>query len=523
MITGKSIAKGALVVMGATLLSRLLGFFREMVIAKYFGLSGDVDAYLVAFTVPSGVAMAVAAAISAGFIPVLNSYLVADERDNANKVANTLINAMVIILLAAVSVAMFQAPALVRVLAPGFSEESVLLAAEMSRYMLPALVFVSLMGVASGFLNSHQHFLLPALGPMITSIIIIGAVFVLSPVMGIRGLAAGTMAGFACQFLIQLPVMYRKGFRYKPELSIFHPGVARVFKLMTPVLVASMVPPFLLIVERGLASTLGTGSIAALNYAFRLMQLPLGLFLMAVAVPLFPALSALAARNELDRLKETMVKGVSVLALIMVPASAGLIALDVPIVRLLFERGAFGAKDTLPTAHTLAIYALALLPLAIRDIFRRGFYALQNTLTPVIVTVAALALNVALDLFLVKLIGIGGLALGAVVTAFTEALVLYALLSGRLNGLPVKPFLILLLKLAVASVVMGIAAYLCAGLIGARTDLATGAGRLIQVGGSVILGLIVYLLALIVLKVEEIREAARLARSLYSKAVHGMK
>ncbi len=522
MITGKSIAKGALVVMTATLLSRLFGFFREMVIAKYFGLTGDTDAYLVAFTVPSGVAMAVAAAITAGFVPVLNSYLVVNDRENANRVANTLINTLFIVLLIIAGVAMFQAPALARVLAPGFGSNSVLLAAELIRYMFPALIFVSLMGIASGFLNSHQHFLFPALGPMVTSIVIIGAALVLSPSMGIRGLAAGTMAGFACQFLIQVPVMYKKGFRYKPELSVFHPGVVKVFKLMTPVLVASMAPPLLLVVERGLASTLGTGSIAALNYAFRLMQLPLGLFLMAVAVPLFPALSALAARNEMERLKETMVKGISMLALVMAPASAGLIALNVPIVRLLFERGAFGAKDTIPTAYTLAFYALALLPLAVRDIFRRGFYALQNTVTPVIVTVAVLALNVVLDLFLVKLMGIGGLALGAVLSAFTEALVLYVLLNGKLNGLPVKPLLILLLKLAVASAFMGVAAYFSSGMIGAKTDLTTGTGRLIQVGVAGVLGLVVYFAAIIVLRVEEIREALRMARSIWKKAVHGV-
>ncbi len=517
MITGKSIAKGALVVMAATLLSRLFGFFREMVIAGHFGLTWETDAYLVAFAVPSGIAMAISAGASAGFIPVLNSYLVQDKRDDANKIASTLINVLAVVLLLMVAVAMAYAPLLVNLLAPGFEGDSVPLTAEMIRIMFPALIFVSLMGVASGFLNSHQHFLFPALGPMITSVVIIASAVILGPVMGIRGLAVGTMAGFACQFLLQVPVMYKKGFRYRLEIALDHPGVVRVFKLMLPVLAASMAPSLILMVERGLASGLDTGSISALNYAFRLMQLPLGLFLMAVSVPLFPALSAFAAQNRLDRLRETLVKGVKVLSLIMLPACAGLIALSVPIVRLLFERGAFNAGDTVPTAYALSLYALALLPFSVRDIFRRGFYSLQNTLIPVVITVAAFILNVVLDFILVRFMGIGGLALGAVLTALVEAAALYILLSGRLGELQGRSLAVLLVKLAAASVVMGVLTYFCGGIIGLRVDLGTGMGRMIQVAGAVIFGLIVYVAALAVLEVSEIREAMDLLRGMYKK------
>ncbi|MHB9094203.1 MAG: murein biosynthesis integral membrane protein MurJ, partial [Eubacteriales bacterium] len=507
MITGRSIAKGALVVMAATLLSRLFGFVREMKIAEYFGLKGATDAFLVAYSIPSGVGMAVAAAISAGFIPILNSYLVQNDRDNASKVANTLFNVVMVALVALTTVGMLFAPMLVELLAPGFRGESVRLTAELIRLMFPGLIFFSMMGLASGFLNSRQHFLLPALGPMVTSIVVIGSIVVFGRSHGIKGLAAGTLAGVVAQFLLQIPAMYKKGFRYRLQFAIFHPGVVKVFKLMGPVLVASMVPPLMLLVERGLASKLTTGSISALNYAFRLMQLPQGLFVMAVSVPLFPALSSLAAQKDFTRLKEVMVKGIGVLALIMIPASAGLIALDEPVVRLLFQRGAFEAKDTVPTAYALAFYALALFPLAMRDIFRRSFYAVQDTMTPVIITVAAFIFNIILDLFLIKLMGIGGLALGAALSVFAEAGVLYFILNEKLQSLPGKSFLTLLAKLIVASVIMGVTAYFFSSLIGARIDLGTARGRMIQVGVSVISGLIVYLGAIILFRVEEVREA----------------
>jgi len=234
-------------------------------------------------------------------------------------------------------------------------------------------------------------------------------------------------------------------------------------------------------------------------------------------VPLFPALSAFAAQNRLDRLRETLVKGVKVLSLIMLPACAGLIALSVPIVRLLFERGAFNAGDTVPTAYALSLYALALLPFSVRDIFRRGFYSLQNTLIPVVITVAAFILNVVLDFILVRFMGIGGLALGAVLTALVEAAALYILLSGRLGELQGRSLAVLLAKLAAASVVMGVLTYFCGGIIGLRVDLGTGMGRMIQVAGAVIFGLIVYVAALAVLKVSEIREAMDMLRGMYKK------
>jgi len=232
MITGKSIAKGAMVVMGATLLSRLFGFFREMVIANRFGATGETDAYLVAFSVPVGVAMAVAAGISAGFIPVLNSYLVQQDREDANKVANTLINIVFVVLALTVGAAMAGAPFLVRLLAPGFSGEALALTVEMIRIMFPALAFVSLMGIASGFLNSHRHFLFPALGPLIASVFIIGAAVILGPAMGIRGLAVGTLAGVGAEDgragIVNGTKHYVFG-KYSPEMALVMPDERTVY------------------------------------------------------------------------------------------------------------------------------------------------------------------------------------------------------------------------------------------------------------------------------------------------------
>ena len=518
MISGKTIAKGAVVIMAATLLSRVFGFIRDVVIAQYFGRTGATDAYQATYPVIAGIGMAVAASVSAGFIPVINKYLVSEDRENTSVIVNTLLNFLFLILLLIVAV-LFAVPGsdLVKVFAPGFEGESVQLTADLIRIMVPSLIFISIMGLATGFLNSYQHFLFPALGPIITSIFIIGSVVAIDSSLGIKRLAIGTMAGFAFQFIVQLPVMYRKGFRYRFELSVLHPGVTRVFKLMIPVLIASLAPPLILLVERRLASELDTGSISALTYAFRIMQFPQGLFVMAVTAPLFPVLSSLAAQKDYEKLKDTMIKGIGVLAVVMIPASAGLIALDIPIVRLLFERGAFKPEDTIPTAYALAFYSLALTPLAIRDVFRRGFYSLQDTLTPVKVTVFSFIINVALDAALVKIMGIGGLALGTAVAVLIEVAVLYHFLSNKLNGISLKPFFATMFKILFASIAMGLSAWFLSNIIGSKMDLSGSVARLVQVGASMVIGLAVYLTAVIILKVDVVQDALGMIKSLLKK------
>lgn len=517
MISGKSIAKGAAVVMMATLMSRMFGFVREMVIARQFGMTGDTDAYLVAFSVPSGIAMALAAALSAGFIPVLNGYLVKEAKEDAIKITNSLFNLFFLILLFLVIGMVNFAPAIVKLLAPGFNEQAVQLTTQLVVIMFPALIFVSLMGLAQGYLNSYQHFLFPASGPMITSLIIILSVVLLGPSLGIIGLAVGTLLGYAGQFFLQVPAMYRKGYRYRFDLVLKHPGVTGSLKLMLPVLIASLAPPLLLLVERGLASSLTEGSISALNYAFRLMQLPQGLFVMAVAVPLFPALSSLAAQREYDKLKNTVNKGIIALAVIMIPASAGLIALDEPIVRLLFQRGAFEAKDTAVTAYALTFYALALLPLALRDIFRRSFYALKDTLTPVAITLSAFVLNVLLDFIFVKLMGIAGLALGAAISSFAEAIILFVILNRKLEGFPWKGFLITIIKVLAAAAVMGVAAYGISSFIGSYLDIGSTIFRMVQVAVAVACGIVIYIAVLFMLKVEAINELYQMLKGILMK------
>lgn len=517
MSGGKKIARAAAVVMLATLFSRLFGFVRDTVIAGNFGATMQTDAYMMAFTIPSMVAMALAAAFNAAFVPVFNKYLADEQEEEAQVMASIIINILTVAFLVITGLALLYAPALVRLMAPGFNAEATRLTVIMIRIIFPGLIFIGLMGLASGMLNSYRHFLTPALGPMVTSIIIVAAIYFLSPRYGIVSVAIGTLLGYAGQFAVQIPVMARKGFRYRPAFNFSHPGVRRAFKLMGPVILAAALGQAAILVERRLGSGLVSGSISALNFAFRVTQLPQALFVTAVSVPLFPAIAGYAARGELAEVRETLVKGINFFALLLIPVIAGLIVLNKPLIRLLFQRGAFDAQATEMTALLLGIYALALFPLALRDILTKGFYALHDTVTPVAVTAVTVTVNIVLDFILVRSIGAGGLAVGAVAGIFINAGCLYFLLGRKIDGLAMGQVMWLLVKVVTASAVMAGTVYATSLALAAGLDLHTSTGRVLQVGVSALVGSLTYLVMILVLRVGEFYELINLFRDYRKK------
>lgn len=514
---GNKIIRAAFVVMAATLVGRVMGFVREMVIAEAFGASMETDAILVAFTIPSMAAMALAGTFNSAFIPVFSSYLDRDDRESAHRMASSLINLVALVFIVMIVIALLFTPQLAGLLARGFKPRALVLTAELMRVIFPGLIFIGLAGLVSGILNSYRHFLVPALGPMVTSIGIIAAIKFLAPELGIMSYAIGIVAGYGGQFLVQLPAMGRKGFRYRPVVDLSHPGVRRTLLLMVPVLVGAVVSQAIILVERRLGSYLVSGSISHLNYASRIFQLPWALFGTAITIPLFPVLSAQAARGELGELKQTLTRGINTFALALIPAAVVLIILREPIVRLLFERGEFNVQDTLPTALALALYALGLFPFAAKDILNRAFYALQDTLTPVILTIISVALNIVLDVILIRIFGVGGLALGAALATIVNMALLYGFLSRKLSGIALGETLRTVGKVFMAALVMAPVTYFAGNWLGAAVAIGTRTGQVIQIGAAAAAGLAVYILMVILLRVPELHMVAEMVRPYFRK------
>ena len=484
------VARAAGLVMALFVASRAMGLLREIVIARQFGTSADLDAYLAAFRLPDMLfALMAGGALGSAFIPVFSDYLARGDEAGAWRLASAVINWVIVLLSVAGVVAALSAPALVAtVIAPGFTPARQALTAELMRWMLISTTIFGISGVVMGILNARQHFLLPALAPIVYNAAIIAGAWFLGPTIGVRGAVAGVVVGAAGHLVVQAPGLWRAGMRFTPMLAPREPGVREVGRLMVPRALGLAAVELNHLVNVMLASRLPAGSLAALNYGRLLMLLPEGVIAQSVAIAAFPTFSALVSRNDLDELRHVMVTTLRSVLYLTLPAAVGLIWLREPLVSALLQRGAFDARSTQATAWALTFYALGLVGHSLVEIVTRAFYALHDTRTPVVVGVAAMLANVALSLALLSLFGAlgwlphGGLALANSTATLGEMAVLLVLIGKRLGGLEGH-------RLAGALGRMGLACLaMLAGLVGIGGVLASAPAWLISAGGVIVGG-----------------------------------
>ena len=436
--TGKQqIARAAGLVMVLFVLSRLMGLAREMIIGAQFGTSADLDAYLAAFRLPDLLFQLVAGgALGSAFIPTFTGYLARKDHDGAWRLASGVANLLLVVMTAIAALAAVLAPWLVRqVIAPGFDPSQQVLTARLMRLMLVTPVVFGVSGLVMGALNAHQHFLLPAAAPILYNLAIIGGALGLAPRLGVAGLALGVVAGSGLHLLVQVPGLVRFKARYWPVLTVHDPGVREVGCLMAPRVLGLAAVQVNFLINTVLASGLAKGSLSALNFAWLMMMLPQGVFAQAVATAAFPTFSALVARGKTDEMRSTLSATLRAIFFLSVPAAVGLLVLRMPLIQLLFQRGAFEASSTEAVAWALQFYALGLPAHAGVEVVARAFYALHDTRTPVAISVAAMALNVVLSLILIRPLAHGGLALSNTVATTLEFMGMMFLIRRRLGGI----------------------------------------------------------------------------------------
>ena len=506
--TGTKVAKAAGIIMVAMVLSRILGYVRDMVIYANFGQNNLTDAYNAAFSIPDFLySLLVGGALSAAFIPVFSGYLATNKEEDAWRVASTIFNIVIILMLAGITLGMIFAPALIRFLVPGFSPENMALTVKMTRIMFLQTFFMALNGISMGILHSYQRFLAPAVGAVLYNLgIILVGVFLLPYLgseLGIIGFAIGVVVGAALNFAIQLPALLKLGLRYQFVFDLKHPGVRKIGVLILPMLIGLSVTYFNLFVNQNLGSSLPNGMISAMRAAQRIMQLPIGVFAVAIAVAVFPTLTGHAARREKEQFKKTMSLGIRTTFFITIPAAVGLIVLKVPIVRLLFQQGQFTSADTSATAYALLFYCLGLFAYSALQLLNRVFYALQDTLTPVAVGVFTILVNIALNFLLIKPLGHGGLALAYSLAGIINMLLLLCLFRCKVGSIDGRKILHSFMVTLGISLLMGGAAYQTSELVAMVVDLGTKKGQLLQVGSSVAVGVLVFGFLAILLRMEE--------------------
>ncbi|WP_455377980.1 murein biosynthesis integral membrane protein MurJ [Petrachloros mirabilis] len=433
-----SVVKAAGLIGLATFSSRILGFIRDMVLARLFGATPAADAFFVAFRIPSLLRELFAeGSMSSAFIPVFTEYHTLKSKREAWELASAAFTTLLTIVTMVTLIGIFAAPWLVHALAPGFHEspEKLALTTLLTRVMFPYLLFISLAAVAMGVLNSVRAFAASAYAALFLNIFIIGCALFLSPLLEepIIGVAIGVVAGGAAQFAMQLPSLKLRGllfgFRFEPG----HPGVRRIGQLMLPSLLGMSVTQINLTVSTILASFI-VGAPTYLFYGMRLIQFPLGIFGVALAMAILPTLSAQAARGAMGELRKTLGFGLQMIVFIMLPAMLGLIFLRQPIVHLFFEHGSFTARDTAETATAVLCYAVGLWAFGGVRIIVAAFYSLQDTKTPAISAAIAVAVNIVLSLLLMSPLGASGLALATAFAAMVNGGILVAVLNRRLGG-----------------------------------------------------------------------------------------
>lgn len=507
MRASNRVARAAGIIVITSLLSRVLGFVREQIMAAKFGLSGVTDAYFAAFTIPDILyTLLVGGALSSAFIPVFSSYLHQENEKEAWKFASIAINLVTLTMVIATILGWIYAPYLLPLVAYKLPLQYRELAIELTRIIFPSVIFTAFNGLQMGILHSYKHFHTPAYGSLLYNIGIIGTGLLLSPWLGIKGFSYGVVVGVFLSFLIQVPALVQHGLTkyYVFSFNLLHPGIRRTVRLMTPVVLAMSVNQINLVINQNFASSLDPGTISALRLANRLMMLPLGVFGAAIAVALFPNLNELVARGENKAFKEAVIFGLRATFFINIPAAVGLIALGVPIVRLLFEHGVFTHEQTLRTASILSFYALGIFAQAGLQMVMRGFYALHDTLTPLTFGLVTVALNYFLNATLIHSLGAEGLALAYTLTGMFDFITLLFLFRRKVGPLGLKSLVTATVKIVAVSAVMGISVWFIASLF-EFLSVQRLAVQLAQVTTAVVLGAGLYLAFSMFLKMPEAR------------------
>ncbi len=517
--TSSQLTKSAGVIGAATMGSRILGLVRDQVLAFLFGAGDQMDAYNIAFRIPNLVRDLFAeGAMSAAFVPTFTRTLTKDGREPAWRLGNLVVNTLLIVTGAIVVLGIVFAAPLSTLFASAYAAVpgKLELTAFLTRIMFPFLLLVAVAAALMGMLNSLHRFFVPAVSPAMFNVGSIVCTIGLAPVMPLLGLpvivapAIGVLVGGFLQMAVQWPALHREGYRYRPALDFHDEGLRRVLILMGPGVVGLAAVQINLLVNSILATGEGTGAVSALSYAFRVMYMPIGIFGVSIATAVVPTLSRHAARNDAAGMRETVSAGLRLMLMMNVPATIGLIALSTPIVALIFEHGQFSAADTAATAAALAFYAPGLVGYSAVKIAVPSFYAIHDSRTPVLVSVATVVLNVALNLALVRTIGFKGLALGTAVSAVFNATVLLWILRSRLGGIDGRRIASSFARIGAASLVMGAAAWATDAAIASRLPSRDVGVLALRVVAAIGVALVVLDLAARALHAREFSEARNL-------------
>ncbi len=491
--------KTAIMIMVITIASKMFGFLREIALSYFYGAAEITDVYLIALTISGTICSFFFAAIANTFIPMYGRIEAEEGEEKANIFASNLINIGVLITLGLiVFVFLFTRP-IVRIFAIGFDGEMLEMAISFTRVAMISVVAASVLTVLIAYLHIKNRFAITELIGFPLNIAVIAAI-VVSYRTNSGVLIWGTVAATFLQLMFVLPSVYKSGFRHKPVIRFKDKYIKEMLLLAMPVVIGTSVNQINTLVDRTLASSVAIGGISALSYAAKLNAVVQGIFVYSIVVVLYPSISKMASEGNLELLKNVVIKAVLAILLIVVPATVGFMVLARPIVEIIFGQGAFDERAIVMTSGALVFYSIGMAAFGIQEVISRTFYAIQDTKTPMLNGVKAVTINIILNLILSRFMGIYGLALATSIAAITGSGMLIYELRKKLGSIGLKELIKSTIKLSGASLIMGAAAYII------YIKLAAVTGMLIALIAAILIGILIYSVIVIFIKIPEVEE-----------------
>lgn len=485
------LAKATVGLMMVTMISKVLGFSRELVLGAVYGASNYSDVYITAMNIPTTLFTIIGTALVTTFIPLYFENHRIGGKEKANYFVNNIFNIILVFSVGVALLGIIFARPLVKIFAMGFEYQKFELAVKFTRIMILGGIFVALSKLMTSYLNAKESFKIPGLIGIPFNIIIITSI-ILSASINIYILPIGTLLAMASQFLFQLPFSIKKGYKYIPILNIKDESVKKMIHLLAPVFIGVAVNQVNSVIDKTLASTLVEGSISALNYANRLNSFVMGMFISSVASVVYPMLSKLSSENNKEKFIESVAKSINSVVLLVIPISVGAIVLATPIVEILFQRGAFDARATKMTAIALVFYSIGMVGFGLRDILGKVFYSLQDTKTPMVNGVIAVIMNIVFNILLINYMGHAGLAFATSISGIICILLLFRSLKKKIGYYGQDKIIKSTIKSLIAAIIMGVVTRFAysSNIIGPIL--------------SIVVGAIVYGILIFLFKVEEL-------------------
>ena len=489
--------KTAVLLMLITIVSKILGFARDIILSYFYGTSSIADAYLISLTIPMVIFSFIGTSISTGYIPMYSNIEKKYGEKEGNRYTNNLVNILLVLCTIILIFGLIFTEPLVKIFAKGFEGETLTLAVSFTKISLLGIYFTGLISIFSGFLQVKGNYIIPALIGFPLNFFTI-LFILLSSKTNLLVLSIGTVIASLSQFALLMPYIYKEGYRYKFILDIRDNHIKNMLYIVLPVIVGVSVNQINILIDKTLASSIAVGGISVLNYANKLNGFVIGLFVSNMATAMYPVISKMAIENNMEGLKVSISEAINGISLLVIPATFGAMVFSEPVVKLLFGRGAFDPKAIAMTSDVLFFYSIGMIGFGLREILSKGFYALQDTKTPMLNGIVGVIINIVLNLILSKYMGLGGLALATSISAIISAVLLFISFRKKIGSFGMKNITISSIKILFASLVMVVIAKL------SYETLLKHINDNLSLIIAIIVGALVYFVLIYFLKIDEV-------------------